>query len=105
VSGIDLQELDQQPHQYADKHSLAKLAGQGLRGELFIPTPLMLEAAPKTLAYYRLLYGFSQKDLYVKSTGFAPFKRMEDSGKHHPGNQGTTAEIVPRIQRERPRAT
>ena len=57
------------------------LAGYGLRGELVFPVPLVLAANPRLLGYYRLLYGFSQKQFYATDTGTGTFKSMEMNGR------------------------
>src|SRR5690606_9405390 len=59
---------------------LSLLAGRSLRGEVVFPTPLILEARPALLTYYRLLYGYSQKEFFVARTGTTRFKIMEDTG-------------------------
>jgi hypothetical protein len=46
----------------------------------FFPVPLVLESNPRLLAYYRLLYGYSQKLFYTATTGMGRFKTMEERG-------------------------
>jgi hypothetical protein len=60
--------------------SLAALAGHGLRGEMMFPVPVILIANPRLLGYYRLLYGYSQKEFYSGATGISRFKGMEERG-------------------------
>jgi hypothetical protein len=48
------------------------------------PVPLVLEANPRLLAYYRLLLGFSQKAFYPRGTGAGAFKPMEEAGRLPP---------------------
>ena len=69
--------LDKELRRYAPSGSLRKVASFGLRGELFFPVPCLLRARPSLLGYYRLLYGFSQKEFYQPSA-FALFKRLEE---------------------------
>jgi len=56
------------------------LAAKGLRGELAFPLPIVLQANPSLLGYYRLLYGYSQKEFYTTKTGASRFRSMENSG-------------------------
>lgn len=80
VAQLDVTELDKQLAQFAPKAGLSNLAGHGLRGELVFPVPLVLEANPRLLAYYRLLLGYSQKVFYTSATGMGRFKAMEEKG-------------------------
>ncbi|HTN02200.1 MAG TPA: XcyI family restriction endonuclease, partial [Planctomycetaceae bacterium] len=74
---LAIRELDQQLAEYAAPECLSLLAGRSLRGEVVFPTPLILEARPALLTYYRLLYGYSQKEFFVARTGTTRFKIME----------------------------
>jgi hypothetical protein len=56
---------------------LARLASFGLRAETFFPSVTLLEANPRLLGYYRLLYGLSQKSFYGT---LGRFKVMEERG-------------------------
>ena len=80
VKSLSIQALDKQLAVFVPDESLAALAGHGLRGELMFPVPLVLEANPYLLAYYRLLYGYSQKEFYKGETGLLRFKAMETKG-------------------------
>jgi XcyI-like restriction endonuclease len=80
VSKLHIVELDRQLGALVSVKSLAKLAQHGLRAELIFPVPMVFEANPRLLAYYRLLYGFSQKGFYTAATGVGPFKAMEERG-------------------------
>jgi XcyI restriction endonuclease len=80
VKTLDITEIDKQLAAIVPKENLAALAGHGLRGELLFPVPLMLETNPRLLGYYRLLYGFSQKEFYTSATGVGRFKSMEKKG-------------------------
>lgn len=80
VKAIDIAELDKQLGAMVPKPSLSALAGRGLRGELLFPVPLLLQTNPRLLGYYRLLYGFSQKEFYTTETGASRFQSMEKRG-------------------------
>jgi hypothetical protein len=80
VRTLDITEVDKQLAAIVPKESLAALAGHGLRGELLFPVPLVLEANPRLLGYYRLLYGFSKKEFYTKATGVGRFESLEKNG-------------------------
>ena len=58
---------------------LKRAAAVSLRGEVFFPVPCLLLRNPRLLGYYRLLYGFSQKEFYKRD--FAKVKGMEERGK------------------------
>jgi XcyI restriction endonuclease len=75
VKVLDITEIDHQLAAHVPKQSLTSLASNGLRGELVFPVPLILETNPRLLGYYRLLYGFSQKEFYTAATGVARFPR------------------------------
>jgi hypothetical protein len=64
VSNLDIASIDTELAQLVKAESLRKVASFGLRGELFFPVPYLIKANPHLLGYYRLLYGFSQKDFY-----------------------------------------
>ena len=80
VRGLDITEIDKQLATHVPGNSLAALAGHGLRGEMMFPVPVVLLANPRLLGYYRLLYGYSQKEFYTSATGLARFKAMEEKG-------------------------
>lgn len=79
ISNLDITEIDRQLAQYVDKRILAKLASAGLRGEVFLPVPIVLIANPFLLGYYRLLLGYSQKEFYSKGP-YGAWKRLEEKG-------------------------
>lgn len=56
------------------------LAQLGIRDEHVFPTPVVLEAKPSLVGYYRLLTGIGQKSFYRGSTGMSPFRKMENEG-------------------------
>lgn len=80
VKNLDIEKLDAELAAAAPQSSLSILAGRGLRGECVFPVPLVLTAAPRLLGYYRLLYGYSQKEFYTAKTGVSRFKPMEENG-------------------------
>ncbi|HEX9199804.1 MAG TPA: XcyI family restriction endonuclease [Acidobacteriaceae bacterium] len=80
VRGLAIPEIDSELATHVPSHSLSALAGHGLRGELMFPVPIVLAANPRLLGYYRLLYGYSQKEFYTASTGAGRFKGMEERG-------------------------
>lgn len=57
------------------------LAVAGVRDEHIFPTPVVLEAAPTLVGYYRLLLGVPQKSFYAGVTGMGRFKSMETRGR------------------------
>ena len=77
VSETELELLDSELRQHAPSESLRKIASFGLRGELFFAVPCLLLLRPSLLGYYRLLYGFSQKEFY-RHRALARFKRLEE---------------------------
>lgn len=79
IQDVDIQALDDQLAQYVGATQLKRVASFGLRGEIFFPVPILLEANPFLLGYYRLLFGLSQKEFYQKGP-FGRFKRLEDQG-------------------------
>jgi hypothetical protein len=80
VRRLDIVELDRQLATCAPKAGISILAAHGLRGELVFAAPLVLESNPHLLAYYRLLYGYSQKLFYTAATGIGRFRTMEERG-------------------------
>jgi hypothetical protein len=72
--------VDRELALYAQPESLSILAGHGLRAEMVFPVPIVLRANPRLLGYYRLLFGYSQKEFYTSRTGLASFKSMEERG-------------------------
>jgi hypothetical protein len=56
------------------------LAAAGVRDEHVFPLPIVLEAKPSLVGYYRMLLGASQKSFYKGSSGMGRFKSMEEAG-------------------------
>jgi hypothetical protein len=63
------------------------LAGAGVRDEHVFPVPVVLEAKPTLIGYYRLLLGIPQKSFYKGGTGMGQFKSMEARGLLKPGKR------------------
>ncbi len=80
VGTLPIAEVDSELATVAQADALQKLARHSIRGELLFPVPLILAANPYLLGYYRLLYGFSQKQFYTAATGVGAFKSMEERG-------------------------
>lgn len=80
VGKVNIALLDQELAQLVNASSLQKVASFGLRGELIFPVPHLIEANPYLLGYYRLLYGFSQKDFYHQGP-FGRFRPCEEQGE------------------------
>jgi hypothetical protein len=79
IRKLDVPTIDRELAEIVPGHCLATLAGHGLRGELVFPVPAVLTSNPRLLAYYRLLYGFSQKEFYKTGIG-GQFKALEAAG-------------------------
>jgi hypothetical protein len=86
VKHLDITEIDKALAAFVPKESLATLASHGLRGELMFPVPLILTENPRLLGYYRLLYGYSQKEFYTTETGVSRFQTMEKRGTLTPAH-------------------
>jgi hypothetical protein len=80
VKGLSIPDIDKEMAAFVPSHSLAALASHGLRGEMVFPVPVVLRANPRLLGYYRLLYGYSQKEFYNTASGLGRFKGMEERG-------------------------
>jgi len=80
IKSLAVPAIDQELAIHVPAHSLTALATHGLRGEMVFPVPLILAANPRLLGYYRLLYGYSQKEFYNSATGLGRFKSMEERG-------------------------
>lgn len=80
VEGLPRDDIDAELALYAPAHVLALLDEHGVKGEMVFPVPLLLHRNPRLLGYYRLLYGYSQKELYGPGVGLGRFKSMEERG-------------------------
>jgi hypothetical protein len=56
------------------------LASAGVRDEHVFAVPVVIEAKPTLVGYYRLLLGVSQKRFYVSGSGFGAYKSLELRG-------------------------
>jgi hypothetical protein len=81
VNHVDIAALDGELASFVQPESMRKLAAQGLRGESLFPVPLLLKQQPSLIGYYRLLYGYSQKEFYRTATGCSRFRTMERAGR------------------------
>ncbi len=93
VVRLDITEIDRQLALFAPKSGIQLMAGWGLRGEVISPVPCVLEDTPRLLGYYRLLFGFSQKELYGTRYGLGAFKSMEEHGRLSPRNASRVKEL------------
>ncbi|MGH9791172.1 MAG: XcyI family restriction endonuclease [Candidatus Acidiferrales bacterium] len=81
ISGsLDPAELKEQGSKFIPKASQKVLAAAGIRDEHVFPLPLVLEARPTLVGYYRLLLGAPQKSFYAGNTGLGQFRSMEARG-------------------------
>jgi hypothetical protein len=80
VGRVDPGTLKMQLSTYIPSDAQQILGTAGVRGESVFPTPILLEAQPTLVGYYRLLLGVSQKLFYGSGTGMGPFKSMEVRG-------------------------
>lgn len=95
VGQISTKELDRQLAGYVSDEALALLAARGIRGETIFPVPLVLQAKPSLIGYYRLVYGYSQKQFYTAQTGASSLKAMENRNKL----SGRATSLLPEICR------
>lgn len=80
VGTLDIPTVDAELAQCVPASSLSALASHGLRGELVFPVPCVLRVNPCLLGYYRLLYGYSQKEFYGGATGAGKLNGLETRG-------------------------
>lgn len=80
VAEVDPAELKAQIARHVPAGALRLLARAGIRDEDVFPVPVVLEAKPTLVGYYRLLLGISQKEFYRGGTGLGAFKSMEEKG-------------------------
>jgi hypothetical protein len=79
LDAVGLAQVNRELDSYVSPESLRRTASFGLRGEVLFPVPCLLERNPFLVAYYRLLYGLSQKEFYNRSP-FGRFRRLEGEG-------------------------
>jgi hypothetical protein len=81
VSRIDPNQLKRELAAYIPVDVQRIVAAAGVRDEQVFPVPVVLEAKPTLIGYYRLLLGVPQKWFYAGGTGMGPFKSMEMRGR------------------------
>ena len=79
-SRVDPNQLKAQLIEYVPADAQRVLTIARIRDEHVFPTPIVLEAAPTLVGYYRLLLGIPQKSFYGSGTGMGFFKSMEVRG-------------------------
>jgi len=79
IKDLDLTQLNRELDAFAPASDLKQLASLGIRGEFLFPVPCLLTANPRLLGYYRLLFGFSQKEFFNKGK-LGRFVAMEEKG-------------------------
>lgn len=77
---VDPNQLKRELSNYAPVDVQQTLAAAGVRDEHVFPTPVILEAQPTLIGYYRLLLGVPQKTFYGSGTGMSLFRNMEAKG-------------------------
>ena len=77
---IDPDVLRQELGQLVPADTSQILAASGIRDEYVFPVPVLLEAEPTLVGYYRLLLGSPRKGFYAAATGMTAFKSMEEKG-------------------------
>ena len=92
IKELNLATVNAELDAFAPAADLKLMASLGLRGEFLFPVPAVLIASPKLLGYYRLLLGFSQKELFNKGK-LGRFKSMEEKGLIPPKLQAEIPEL------------
>jgi hypothetical protein len=80
LSKVEQAVVKQQTSKYVPADVQKILAAAGIRDEHVFPVPVVIEAKPSLIGYYRLLLGSPQKSFYSGATGMGIFKSMEESG-------------------------
>jgi hypothetical protein len=93
LASLDPNELKLQLGTLVPKDVQQALAASGVRDEYVFPTPIVLQAQPNLIGYYRLLLGISQKAFYATGTGRGHFKSMEERGVIGPSQKLNLAEL------------
>jgi len=94
LKSVDPNTLSAQLATYAPAAARQLLAAAKIRDEYVFPTPLVLEAQPMLLGYYRLLLGRPQKSFYsAAKDGFGVFKSMEERGVLSPSQKAKLADL------------
>jgi hypothetical protein len=87
LRNLDQNQIKKELAQYVPGDVQQILAGAGVRDEYVFPVPLILQAKPSLIGYYRLLLA-PQKSFYDGATGMGLFKSMEKTGS------ATAAQVV-----------
>ena len=66
IEKLNLSDLNAELDSFVPPDDLKRLASRSIRGEFLFPVPCLLTANPRSLGYYRLLRGFSQKEFFNK---------------------------------------
>jgi len=77
---LDQKAVKAQVSDYVPGDAQKILAAAGVRDEHVFPLPIVLEAKPSLVGYYRLLLGSPQKIFYQSATGLGAFKSVEENG-------------------------
>ena len=80
LGSLDPNKVKSQIADYVPADVRKLLAAAGLRDEYVFPVPVIVEAKPTLIGYYRPLLGAPQKSFYKGSTGMGLFKSMEERG-------------------------
>lgn len=80
AGSLDPRILKEQASVFIPRAAQKILANAGIRDEHVFPLPVVLEAKPTLLGYYRLLLGAPQKSFYGGGTNMGQFKSMEMRG-------------------------
>lgn len=78
VSEISVDILALDLKDYVDDSSRQLVASLGIRDEMLFMLPCVIRKNPQLIAYYRLLFGLSQKELYKGQ--YSKFKKLEEDG-------------------------
>ncbi len=87
LASLDPKKVKSQIQIYVPADVQKILAVAGIRDEYVFPSPIVLEARPSLLGYYRLLLGISQKAFYETRGGRGRFKGMEEKGRISPSHK------------------
>lgn len=78
LSEVDPKALSDQRYAYVPDDAHIILSKAGIPDEHVFPVPVLLEAKPTLVGYYRLLLGLPQKAFYGSGTHMGLFRSMED---------------------------
>lgn len=79
VKSIGVKSIDNELHRLIPSDKLTLVATYGLRGETIFMLPTVIRHQPQLYGYYRLLFGFSQKEM--SALGYGKFSKLETSGE------------------------